>query len=627
MSEILLCNIFHFNFSLMKYIIKILYPKVMIIIRKRFFSLQYKIFIFSLFLILIPMLAVGFISYIKSSGIVMKKVSISNLNTISQIGSNIEFIMQDVHDTSLYLLQDEQIRTSLNLKSNTDAKDIEKYKIKVQQSLMYLLASKKYIQSIYIQGVNGITVDTKGAFNQLDDEMVKKVIALNGGYIWTTGTLTNYDNTKVKVFSFVRLLKDINNINHSLAILKINVSEQEISNIYKNELISENGDFLIIDDKNSIISRLNNENPVKVSLNEIINDTVHKNKDGYFQINIDGRAYLVTFYNINNTNWRLINLVPLKELLKENIIIQEIMLAAILASFIISAIFAFLFSLHVLSPLKRFRFLMKELEHENFDVSIEVKGNDEISILGKSFNKMSTRLKELMNEIYYVRIKQREAELAALQAQINPHFLYNTLDTIYWMSRIENAFSTSKLIEALSKLFRLSLNSGSEFTTVRNEVDHLNNYIIIQQKRYEGLIDFSINVTEDVIDCKVVKLVLQPMVENAIYHGIEKKGEKGEISVSITRKEDILVYEITDDGNGADEAEVNKLLQNVEEENRGFCLKNVNDRIKLYFGRKFGLEFHSSPGSGTKVVITQPYIRTGDTPLPPESCTSRNVPF
>lgn len=583
------------------------HEKVIPIHKVRFFSLQYKILIFSLILILIPLLTVGIISYIKSSEIITKKVSASNLNTVRQIGSNIEFVIQDVHDSSLYLLQNNEIRNFMSSSSDKVPDDAQKNRI--YQSLMYLLASKKYVHSIYIQGFNGVTIDTRSAFNQIDDATIKKASELKGRYIWTTGELTNYDYTKTNVFSLIRVMNDVNNITHSFAVLKINISENAITNIYKNELINEYSQFLIVNSQDKIISHFSKNGQEVPALGEVINDSIRKNKDGYYQLKIGGQSYLVTFYNIDSVNWKLINLVPLKELLKENIVIQEVMLYVIIGSFIVCAIFALLFSVKILGPLKHFRVLMKELENENFDVSFDVKGNDEIAMLGKSFNKMSSRLKELMNQIYFVRIKQREAELAALQAQINPHFLYNTLDTIYWLSRIENAFETSKLVEALSKLFRLSLNSGNEFTTVRDEVSNLQNYIIIQQKRYEDMISFTIDVSEDVKNCKVVKLILQPMVENAIYHGLEKKGEKGTITVSIYRRNSILVYEINDDGNGSDEVEVSQLLQKVGKDNRGFGIKNVNDRIKLYYGNDYGLEFHSSPGIGTKVIITQPYVK------------------
>jgi len=251
---------------------------------------------------------------------------------------------------------------------------------------------------------------------------------------------------------------------------------------------------------------------------------------------------------------------------------------------------------------------MSQVEGENFKAHITVSGNDEITQLGMSFNKMLMRLQELISEVYTAQINKKEAELKAFQAQINPHFLYNTLDTIYWMSRMEKAYETSELVQALSKLFRLSLNSGREITTVRDEVEHLRHYVVIQQKRYEDMIDFQISVEEETLDVHTVKLVLQPFVENAIVHGIEKKGDSGTIRVEIKRESDDLVFYIYDSGDGVNLEDIGRLLEQYGENNKGFAVKNINDRIQLYFGTQYGIEFMNRP-DGTVVKVVQPWVR------------------
>ena len=583
-----------------------------IVLQKKFFSLQYKVFLFSLILIAIPLLIVGTVSYIKSAEIIQKKVSQSNLNTVRQIAANIELILQDVHNTSLHLFQNDQIRTFLKLSENAPYKEIQKYNIKAQESLMYLLCSKKYIHSIYIKGFNGITIDTKGILYQIDKHIEKKILELKGGYLWITDKLVNSNYTTTDVFSLKRVINDIDNITARLATLSINIDEKQISNIYKDKIIGEKGDFFIIDRHSRIISALNKGKLGEEIQEQLRPDEINKKKDGYYRIKMGNQDFLITYCNIDNAGWTLINIVPIEELLKEIAVIKQVTLIGILVSFIICIMVALIFTIKVLSPIKQVRKLMGKLEKEDFNVSMDLNGNDEIALLGRSFNKMSGRLRELIREVYQGQLKQKEAELIAIQAQINPHFLYNTLDTIYWMARIEKAFETSSLVGALSKLFRLSLNKGNKFTTVKNEVEHLKNYIIIQQKRYEDMIDFSFHVPDEVLDCKVIKLVLQPLVENAIYHGIEKKGEAGKIDISIAKKNDRLLYTITDDGNGVDEKEINGLLKKVGNNNRGFGIKNVNDRIKLCFGEDYGLRFHSSRDMGTRVIVTQPYIKEND---------------
>jgi len=300
------------------------------------------------------------------------------------------------------------------------------------------------------------------------------------------------------------------------------------------------------------------------------------------------------------------NIVPLSELARDNVIIRNITLSAILLGTLFCLLLSVFFSNQILRPLKVLRRSMNELEHENFDMVLSEKGNDEISLVSKSFNKMSRKLNELINEVYIVQLKQKEAELKALHEQINPHFLYNTLNTIYWVCQLEKAPESAKLVQALSKLFRLSLNSGNEMTTVGKELEHLRYYILIQKKRFEDRIQFNIEAEEKLLNCEIIKLILQPLVENAIQHGIEGKGSGGSITIRVYQEQQDLIYEVEDDGIGADVEELYELMHEVQEENRGFGLKNVNDRITLHYGAEYGLKFFSETGKGLSVVVRQP---------------------
>lgn len=579
--------------------------------KKRFFSLQYKILIFSLVLIMIPIFIIGFFSYRESLKIVQQKVSISNMNTVRQVGERIEFIFQDAHDMTLFLIQNSDVREFFKLVDDPDEANNGAKKITLYNELSYLISSKPYINSIYFKGFNGISMDTRNAANPIDKDTESMIIKLKGGYIWNIGSIFNYDGTETNVFSIIRVVNDINMTSNKLAIMKININEEDLSEIYSDKIIGEQDDFFIIDSNNQIVSsidkdRLNQQFNLDMSVKGV-NDS----KAGYFQSELNGQDYLVTYYDIDSLDYRLINLVPLSELLKENRIIQKVMLEVAGISFLVCVLCALLFSLKILSPLKKISMQMKMVENENFDVQVSINSNDEIAMLGRSFNKMSAKLKELVNQVYVIRLKKKEAELATLQAQINPHFLYNALDTIYWMGRKEKAFETSKLVEALAKLFRLSLNSGREITLLQDEVEHLSNYMIIQKKRYGDSISFNMEVEDGLLECQVIKLILQPLVENAINHGIDKKDGKGNISVLIRKEAHNLVYEIKDDGVGVDVNEINRLLKDTGNSNRRFGIKNVNDRLKLYFGDEYGITFLSGTDKGTIVIVVQPYSKRG----------------
>lgn len=573
-----------------------------------FNSLQFKIFLFSLILVLVLLITLGYISYSKSSEILKNKVSLSNLKTVQQTGNNIEFVLDDIHKTSLQLLRSDEVIDFLKLSSNHLSDTNNNLQLKLRKYLSYLINSKGFIYSIYIKGNNGMEIETRNCIVKIPSRLEVRLKELNGMYVWSSGPISNYDSSKTNVFSLCRSYKDINNLSNTLGIMKINIKEDLISDIYKKSLSNIESTFFIIDENRNIISSLDKKKIQTPVDKKILKQEIYNSKYGYYDIVLDNKDYLVTYYSLESTNWKLINMVPIQYLLKDNRIILKTTFISISWCLLICGIFSYFFYYKIFGPLKQVRILMGELEQENYDIYMDIKGNDEIALLGNSFNKMSKRLKEVRNQVYLSKIKQREAELNALQSQINPHFLYNTLDTIYWMTRMENAFESSKLVQSLSLMFRLSLNSGKEFTTVQKEIKHLNSYLMIQKIRYKGMIEFNINVDPETLDCIVIKLVLQPLVENAIYHGIEKKDGQGHVNINIYRNDNRLIYEVIDDGMGADIDYLNELLIGAEENNKGFAIKNVNDRIKLFFGSEYGLKYYNNKTEGIKAVAIQKFV-------------------
>lgn len=594
--------------------------------REKFFPLQFKILLFSLIVIIIPITTMGIISFEKSSAVLQEKISLSNMNTVEQIGSNIEFIVQNVQDISMYLIQNVDLRNYLNLNENESNAVVIKDRLKIENGLLELISPKVFINSIYIKGFNNLEINTNNATNYISQENMEKSLSLLGGPMWYLDDVYDYNRRPTHVYSMVRSIYDINNITRKMAVMKINVDENAFYNIYKDKVIGSGDEFFLLDGHGTIISATSRDKIKQAFDYSIFGSNNFNANEGYFKIKTQGTVYLVTYYSIRSNGWKIVNMVPLKQLLKENTRNEYELFLAMFLSFAVCILIAILFSGGMLKRLKRLCKFMAKIEYENFDVYADPKGNDEITVLYRSFNKMSLRLKELINKVYTVQIKEREAELKALQAQINPHFLFNTLDNIYWMGRMENAFKTSKMVEALSKLFRSSLDSGKESTTVKAEIDHVKNYILIQQVRFNDEIKFSLSVDDELLDCMTLKLVLQPLIENSIMHGIKNMDKNGIINVIVKRDADELIFIVEDNGCCIDIDEVNRLLDgnananstgNVNSTgtgtgngkgNRGFAIKNVNDRIKLFFGDDFGLKFIKN-GQWTTAIVTQPYRR------------------
>jgi two-component system sensor histidine kinase YesM len=227
---------------------------------------------------------------------------------------------------------------------------------------------------------------------------------------------------------------------------------------------------------------------------------------------------------------------------------------------------------------------------------------------------MIEEIQKLIDMVYREQQSKREAELKTLQEQIKPHFLYNTLDTIRWMAEEHAAGDIVEVVGALTSLFRIGLAGGKEMICVRDEMEHVRSYLIIQKARYEDKFDFTLAAEDDVMPCMVLKLTLQPIVENAIYHGIKERRGRGTVHVQALRRDGMLVLRVTDDGIGMNAeklAELRALLQTEHAESSahgGYGLSNVNERIRLSFGEAYGLHFVSAPGGGTTVEILLPLI-------------------
>lgn len=592
--------------------------------RKRMFSLRYKILIFSFFMVTIPILIVGSFSYIKSTEIVKEQANRLNMEIIKQIANNIEFIINDVRGISFNLIENKKL--SEYLKTSDFHRNPDVFHV-----LDEYILTKKYIYSIYVQDLNGNGVDTQGAINLLDDRHLSLLYELNGKEKWFLNQV-RVIHKNFQLISLSRLIRDVNNLDLALGVLTINLSQEQIRNIYLQKVSNDDELFFMIDQNGIILSSQADHLIGQTLDDEYTVDTVFEKSEGYYNAVINDTNYLVVFYTIKETGWKLLHFVPNDRIVEQSKAIKQITIISISLSLFICFIFLFFFMFKVLKPLRQIRKLMQDLAIENFNVTMNIQGNDEIALLAHTFNKMSQKLNTLFNEVHIAKIKQKEAEIKALEEQINPHFLYNTLDLIYWMGRMEKAYETAEMIQTLSKLFRLGLNSGSGFTTVKRELEYIQHYMTIQQKRYENAITFTIDASPETLDLKVIKLILQPIVENAITHGIEKKEGKGRIDVRVFCSNHTLIYEVEDDGVGMTPELIQEVLNQEDKLNtykndrrkwdlhktdpyepqnprKGIGLKNINDRIQLTFGTSYGLEIQSELDKGTKVIVKQPILK------------------
>ena len=234
--------------------------------------------------------------------------------------------------------------------------------------------------------------------------------------------------------------------------------------------------------------------------------------------------------------------------------------------------------------------------------------------VASEFLDMAARLvqiQELMAKVRNEEITLRKTELRALQAQINPHFLYNTLDSIAWMCEEGRTKDAVEMVNALARLFRISISKGHELIPIEKEVEHARSYLKIQNFRYKNQFTYSFEVEEECLPYYCNKITLQPIIENAIYHGLNRMIDEGQIIVRIFSEGDSVVFTVEDNGVGMSEEQCRSILKSEPGDNTGIGIKNVNDRIRIYFGEQYGLRIESEQDVGTKVIITMPKIKEG----------------
>lgn len=287
------------------------------------------------------------------------------------------------------------------------------------------------------------------------------------------------------------------------------------------------------------------------------------------------------------------------------------LLIAVLAA--VMSIFAFAMSSDILLPIRELSDVAGKIAGGDLAARAKVDSKDEVEELADGFNYMADSLVELLEKVREEEEKRRKTDLRLLQEQINPHFLYNTLDTIVWLIEVNEPNQAVDMVITLSDFFRLVLSKGKEFISIQQEEQHIRSYLQIQEKRYHDILDYEISIDPVLYQYEIPKLTLQPLVENALYHGIKYKRSRGNIRVEGSLAGDTIHLCVMDDGVGMGEEEVEALQKEIErpckETEKGFGLANVNERIRMYFGKEYGMKICSEKGQGTKIELIIPARR------------------
>lgn len=395
----------------------------------------------------------------------------------------------------------------------------------------------------------------------------------------------------------------------NLGYLLVNIKSSTIA-----ELFPDNKDmvyrkkYYIVDGRDRIVITADQKELLKETDKSFMEKAGQVGEES-FQYVVENAKCLMTSRKNQNFGWTIINEIPMYDIMKDIYFMTAIVILIGTACTVLAVIFIMILSRIITNPIKSLTDTASMISDGNLSLRCVVDCRDEVGILSKTFNKMLEHIQNLLQQVKEEQKRKRETELALFQIQIKPHFLYNTLDLIYVCCEMEDGKTGGKIAKALADYYRTCLSGGSEVISIGEELQNTENYLYIQRERYSDIITYHMNGTEKCLRYKIPKMTLQPLVENAIYHGLKEKDEGGCISIDVKEAADAVILEVADDGMGMEPEVFKEILEKKDEQGRKhFGLKNVHERIQLYFGEEYGLSIDKERKEGTCIRIRIPKL-------------------
>lgn len=578
-------------------------------------DLKRKLIILFMIISVIPLTALGLLSYNHASHTVQQKVYQTILESLSQITFSINYVISDVEQLSMYIYSNSDVQQVLSVDGEErSVADRYRDEQRIKTILESLIGFKNWDIEIYILGANGERFFTGDVlpkqYGQYDPDwgLFRKAQLAGGNTVWDT----HYTLKKLYDFgtalSSGRLLKNIET-NETLGYLVIDIMESAFVDKYAKAHLFPGGEIFMLDKFGNVISsRPKHQIGTKLQVDYL--PQVLEGTKGYFQsTGANGESKMIIYDTSEVTGFKMVSVIPVKEVIKESESIRILTFGVLLIGIIAAYWFANVVSNQITDPLRKLRLLMRKVEKGDMNVSFPSKYKDEVGQLGQSFNRMVEEIKYLIKENYEKQLQLREAELKAIQAQINPHFLYNTLDSINWMARIHQIDEISETVISLGELFRYSIRKGNQVITIGEDIKQIQHYLSIQKLRFRDKLHIVMEIDDVILPLYTLKLLIQPIVENAIIHGLENKKGPGTLRILGSLMDNQVQFLIEDDGIGF---LLHPLLQEnrtKNNENTGIGLENVHKRLSLQFGEDASLTIRSEQGQGTTVIIRIPQIK------------------
>jgi two-component system sensor histidine kinase YesM len=577
-------------------------------------------------LIVIAIVTIGVFSFYLFNDTLRRNSLDNTYQVVTQLNRVIDTYISYMDDISLFVIYNLDVRNYIRAAFNERAVpgrdptsiDRSAMKEKITSLFQSTISVRKDIQSIMLMLDNKQIVT-----NQLGDkinpyaEWIPAADSTGAASLLSASLSSSYvqDIIAGKYPWVITLSRDVwsERTNVHRGMLLVNLNYRVIEELCSDIQLGKSGYVFIISHTGEIVYHPRQQLIYSGLKSELI-DRVKDTPNGHLTMEVDGREVLYTLKTSQYTGWTVVGVSYLDELFYNRSDLEYYFAIIAISCFFASVIISFFISMRITRPIEVLRRSMQAVERGNFDIDIAVNSSAEVNGLAQDFGIAIKKIKELIVQNAQESEQKRKHELKALQAQISPHFLYNTLDSIIWMMECGENEDAIVMTSTLAKFFRLGISKGGDIITVQDEIDHLNCYLTIQKMRYKDKLDFLVDVNPRICTYRTLKLLIQPLVENAIYHGLKTQDRIGMLKVLGDKEGDDLIFKVIDNGTGMTGQELSRLNNSPPTAKGlgGVGVTNVQERIRLYFGASYGVTFESARGEGTVATIRLPALTEGE---------------
>lgn len=543
------------------------------------------------------MLISAFITFRIAYNSTRSLVKTSSQEINKQIILNFENYLSDVIDISNTLQKD-----MIDIKSAQDWQSL-------QDVFGYLTEIDQNIRAVALYQTDGemiLSSSTLSTYNAFEEPWFQAAITNKDIYYFSNPHIELHNDQTKEVITISKEISYMYENVDQTGVLIIDVSTDDLVTLATMTNLGDDGHLIIINHQNELVYSSNESLTINHSL-DIANELI---LGGDF-VEINGQIFYISVNTIKYTRWKIATVINANQLTSTSQNVMLAMIAVFFGTVIIITVSTGFYSSRITKPMHILEGHIKKIESGDFDTRIVLDGQKEVVLLADAFNQMSDQIKQLMNRIVKEQDEKRKTQFIALQNQINPHFLYNTLDSIVYLSEKHKNKEVEKSIIALSKFFRMSITDEMNLVNLADEIEHVISYLTIQQIRYSNQFSYDMNIDPALLHYKVLKLSLQPLVENAILHGIHPDDEFTHIHIRATQQNGYIYLSVMNEGYGIDETRINDIYKMIRGEinSKSIGLKNVYQRLILYYGERADLIITSKLDESTTVTMKMPITK------------------